>query len=149
MKTLHLLPLLTALPLSGCPGQDDKPGDDSGGPQYWCESLDDVNTYSIEDGGGNASSGVVEGRIITSYGDDIHNPTLVGRLEYTLRSVTSGGAAQYEETDDYGDFAATLGQGTWRVQASTSVGGKPCTADYTFEVVAQKTTLVCVELACE
>ncbi len=154
MKTLRLLPLLSATLvisslLTGCPSEDDKSADDTSGTQYWCESLTDANTYYIEDGGGNGASGAIRGRIITSYGDDIHAPQLIGRLEFTLKSITSGGSPQLEETDDYGEFAATVGEGTWQVQASTSVAGQPCLADYEFEVVGSKTTYACVELSCD
>ncbi len=153
MKTLRLpallLMALAGALLPGCPSEDDKSTDDSSGTKYWCESLEDANTYYIEDGGGNGASGKIEGRIITSYGDDIHDPQLVGRLEYTLESVTSGGSPQLEETDDYGDFAATVGEGTWRVQASTTLAGQSCTASYDFEVVGSKTTYACIELSCQ
>lgn len=149
MKTLRLLPLFPALLLTACPSKDDEGADDSSGPTYFCESLDDADTYYIEDGGGNGASGLIDGRIITSYGDDLHEITLVGRLDYTLESVTSGGSPQLEETDEYGDFQATVGEGTWRIQASLSSAGRSCSADYEFPVVGSKTTYVCVELACE
>lgn len=148
MKTLSIL-LLLPLFLAGCPSSDDKSADDSSGTTYWCDSTDDSDSYYIEDGGGSGSSGVIAGRIITSSSDNIHDPTLVGSLDYTLQSVSSGGAPQYDKTDDGGDFQATVGEGTWRVQASKSVGGSTCSSDYEFEVVGAKTTNVCVLLTCQ
>lgn len=141
--------LLGAAITAGCTSDADKTVDDSSLSQYWCETLDDVNDYYIEDGGGSGASGLIKGRIITSYGDDIHAPQLVGRLDYTLESVSSGGSPQLEKTDDYGEFSATVGEGTWRVQAATTISGNSCGADYQFEVVGSKTTYICVELACD
>lgn len=153
MKTASLLTftlgILTAAQLGGCTTDDKSTDDTSGGPAYWCESLDDAQDYYIEDGGGNASSGRVEGRIITSSSDDIHDVNLVADLDYTLASVTSGGSPSLGSTSVNGDFGKTVGAGTWRVQASKSYAGKSCAADYQFEVVAEKTTYICVELVCE
>lgn len=148
MKTLNILFLFPAF-LAGCPGSGDKTTDDSSAEQYWCETLDDGDTYYIDDGGGSGSSGVIIGRFISSSSDDLHDPSMVGRLDYTLESVSSGGSPQYDKTDDGGDFQATVGEGTWRVQASKSVAGNTCTSDYEFEVVGGKTTYACVVLSCE
>lgn len=151
MKTASLLSLLLGLAVltPGCSDTSDKSTDDSSGPRYWCESLDDAQDYYIEDGGGNVSSGRIEGRIITSGSDDIHDVNLVGSLDFTLQSTSSGGSPTLDTTSAEGDFSKTVGAGTWQVQASKSYAGKSCSADYEFEVVAEKTTYICVELACE
>lgn len=151
MKTASLLSLSLCLlgAASGCPGGTDKSTDDTSGPDYWCETLDDAQSYYIEDGGGNVSSGRIEGRIITSSSDDIHDINLVADLDYTLQNATSGGSPSLGATSEGGDFSKTVGEGTWQVQASKSYLGKSCTAFYEFEVVAAKTTYICVELTCE
>lgn len=146
--TLGLTPLLALAP--GCTADGDKTGeDDSSGPAYWCETLDDAQSYYIEDGGGNVSSGRIEGRVITSSSDDVHDINLVADLDYTLESLSSGGSPSLGTTTEGGDFAKTVGAGTWKVQASKSYAGKSCTASFEFEVVAEKTTYACVDLICE
>ena len=146
--SLGILPF--AALFAGCTADGDKTTDDSStGPAYWCETLDDAQDYYIEDGGGNVSSGRIEGRIITSSSEDIHDVALVADLDYTLASVSSGGSPSLGVTTVDGDFGKTVGAGTWRVQASKSYAGKSCAADYTFEVVAEKTTYICVELVCQ
>lgn len=138
---------LGLLALGAC-SDSDKVTDDSG-KVLWCDGGDDFDTYSIADGGGNATSGVLTGRLISMTAEDVHDPTLVGNVDFTLESTGSGGANLLGETDDYGEFGRTLGEGSWQFKSTGSRGGLNCNATFDFEVVAAKTTTICVEAACE
>lgn len=148
MKTPQILLSLAALCLlPACPSDGGKTTDTSS-DAYWCESISDAQQYSIVAGGGNSASGLVVGRLITDYGDNIHDPNIVGNLQFKLTSVSSGGASSLDTTDDYGDFQDMLGAGTWLLEASSSRSGLACTSSYQFEIVADKTTSICVQLSC-
>lgn len=141
---LSWVPLVTA-----CPDSGDKGVNESTVAGLWCESAEDADTYYIEDGGGTGTSGRLVGRVVSTGADDIHDPNLIGNIDYTVESETSGGAPSTGSTDSYGDFTRTLGEGTWRLQATKSTAGNTCRADYTFEIVADKTTYICVDLVCQ
>lgn len=145
MRTTPLSALIL-LAAVACTDDSAKTDDSSSGP--WCDSMDGADTYYIEGTGGSATSGAVEGRFITDASGDLHDPTLIGNIEFQLESVDAGGTNLNGETDEYGEWSRTLGEGTWQVQSSGSRSGYDCAAEFTFEVTAGKKTYVCVDAKC-
>jgi len=126
-----------------------KDNSDSGGAATgYCEAMTDANTSYVEYGGGSSSSGLVYGRLITDESDDIHDPNFVGFVEYTLESVDVGGSQTPGETEMDGDFAETLGAGTWLYKLSDTRPPYTCSNEYEFEVEAGDTTYLCIDVNC-
>ena len=142
-QSLSSLALLAAV---ACTGDSDKTDDSSSGP--WCDDIADADSYYIEGTGGSATSGLVSGRLITDASGDLHDPNLVGSVEFLLESVDAGGASVQGETADYGEWSRTLGEGTWLLESTGSRNGYDCNASYEFEVTAGKQTYACIDAAC-
>lgn len=141
------LPSILLLAAVACTDDADK-ADDSSSSGVWCDAMAEADSYYIEGTGGSATSGLVSGRLITDASGDLHDPSLVGSVEFLLESVDSGGASVQGETDDYGEWQRTLGEGTWLLQSSGRRNGYDCAASYEFEVTAGKQSFVCIDARC-
>ena len=144
--TLSFSGLLCGALLGGCSG---KATDDSSNLDLWCETSDDANTDYSEEGGGSVSSGKIVGRLINIAADDLHDSNVIGGMDYTLTPVGSGGGSTAGETDSYGEFYNTVGEGTWLFESGGRKGGYTCASSYEFEVVAGRTTYLCLDAGCE
>ena len=146
LATLLLSGLLSGVLLSGCTG---KSTDDTSNLELWCETAADANSDYSEEGGGSVSSGKVIGRIINVVDEDLHDPNVIGGMDYTLSPVGSGGGSTAGETDSYGEFYNTVGEGTWLFESGGRKGGYTCSSTYEFEVVAGRTSYLCIDAGCE
>lgn len=115
----------------------------------YCESMDDADSYHVEEDGGSGSSGVVRGWLITDVSDGgLHDPNFVASIDYTLEPVPTGGVQTQDKTDQDGFFQKTLGEGDWLWKHSASKSGYTCANEFQFEVVAGDTTEVCIDARC-
>lgn len=140
------LPLLSLFAAVACTDDSAKTDDSSTGP--WCDSMDAADTSYIEGTAGSATSGVASGRFITDASGDLHDPSLIGNIEFQLQNLDAGGTNIDGETDDYGEWSRTLGEGSWQVLSTGTRSGYHCAADLTFEVTAGKETILCINAGC-
>lgn len=140
---------LLALPLVACGDKESDSGADGQEATGFCYSMDDADTTLIEEGGGNGSSGLLDGRLITDESDDPRDPALVVNVDYTLENLDTGGSPIQGKTDSEGSFTESLGGGTWLLRLSDSKGGYTCRNELEFVVEAGNTTRMCLDVACE
>ena len=123
--------------------------EETSAPISFCETLDHADTARVVSGGGNGSSGKVQGHFITDISDDIHDPNMVAFVEYVVENSDVGGVPQISDSDRSGDFVETLGAGSWLIRMSYARGAYSCQNEVPFVVQAGNTTKLCIELGCE
>src|SRR5688500_5593439 len=101
-----LLPVLSLACNNGGTGQGDG---DSAGSEGFCDSLNGGGTYEVLDGGGNASSGVVAIRLLTTESTDIHDPLYIAFKDFTLENVDAGGVQTIGKTSGDGLVSQLVG----------------------------------------
>lgn len=143
MRTLPLLALLAA-----CTGAGTGTTDDSAGAGEFCSTLADGGATETVDGGGNASSGLIQIRVLTSESSDPKDPLYVAFKSYSLENVDSGGVKTIGQTSGDGLVEELLGAGTWRFSAAYTRGSLTCLA--VVDVVAEPNTTThgCAVMAC-
>ena len=143
-RLFALLPLLAA-----CPAPESETDAPDTAPIAFCETMDDADSYYIEEGGGNGSSGKVIGRLITDVTGSLHDPNLVANVDYTIDNLDVGGTQQQGRTDQDGSFQEVLGEGTWRFKHSAEKSGYSCANTVDFEVEGGNTTWLCIDANCQ
>lgn len=138
--------MYAALLLWGCgPNASDS---DSAAAVEPCETLEDAGTQVTEEGGGNATSGLLLITVLTDESTDAHDPLYVAFRPYTLENIDVGGVQQTGKTSGDGLVEETLGEGTWAFDAAYTRGSTTCLASIEVSVVAGQTTTACPLMSC-
>lgn len=139
--------MATAL-LVGCDAGPALDTADSGGFAEFCSTLEDGGRYVVEDGGGNASSGLLHVRLLTNQSGEVADPLYVAFKSYTLENVDAGGVQTTGQTSGDGLVEEMLGAGTWEFEAAYPRGSATCTALIEVPVEPGRTTYACPVMTC-
>lgn len=116
--------------------------------QESCTTAAEFDTIQVEEGDGDASSGLVLGRLMTDVVVDYNDPQYVGFVDYLIENRDVGGTAQRGRSDADGNFTERLGAGNWRIKISTYQSSYLCATEFDLAVQAGKTTRACIDMAC-
>ncbi|MFN7147303.1 MAG: hypothetical protein ACK4YP_26280, partial [Myxococcota bacterium] len=122
--------------------------EDTAGATGFCSSLADGGTSQTLAEGGNATSGNLSIRVLTSESTDPMDPIYVAFKPYTLENVDSGGVKTTGKTSGDGLVDELLGAGNWRFSAAYTRGSLTCLAELDVVIAANTTTLGCPVMEC-
>jgi hypothetical protein len=139
---------LLLLPLAACSGSGTGITEDDSASGEFCSSLADGGTFEVRPEGGNATSGNLEIRVLTSESEDPMDPVYVAFKSYTLENIDSGGVKTIGQTSGDGLVDELLGAGNWRFSAAYTRGSLTCLAEIDLPIQANSTTWGCPVMQC-
>lgn len=139
------LPLLF---LTACAGTGTGTGTDDTARGEFCATLADAGTSMVEDVGGNATSGDLHIRVLTSESTDLRDPLYVAFKSYTIENLDSGGVKTTGKTSGDGLVDELLGAGNWHFSAAYTRGSLLCIAELDLVLGANQTTTGCAVMVC-
>lgn len=143
MRILLLLSLA-----AGCTGGGSDTDTDSAGIAGFCETLNDGDTWVTAPGGGNASSGQISLRLLTSESADPNDPLYIAFKDFSLENTQAGGVQTIGSTSGDGLVEQQVGAGTWAFRASYTRGSTTCLAEMELPVEGDTTTYGCPVMRC-
>lgn len=147
--SLRLLPVLFALYAPACTGSDSSAdAEDTSNTSELCVTLEDGGLTETAPEGGNATSGLISLRVLTSESLDPRDALYVAFKPYTLENLDSGGVKTLGKTSGDGLVSELLGAGTWGFSAAYTRGSLTCLAQIDVLVEPNTTTYGCPVMDC-
>lgn len=134
--------------LTACAGTGTGVGDDDTASTEFCSTLNDAGQTVVADEGGNATSGDLHIRVLTSESTDIRDPLYVAFKSYTLENLDSGGVKTTGKTSGDGLVDELLGAGNWHFSAAYTRGSLLCLAELDLVLGENQTTTGCAVMSC-